>query len=80
LERRSAPKDCSFVTSLKTVNSGELFNDEFNILKIKKSEFEELSHEYKSSKKKFIDHLFPANEASLGQIEGMGESKWKRIS
>lgn len=44
LERRSTPKDSTFVTSLKTVDSGELFNDEFNILKIKKSEYDELFH------------------------------------
>lgn len=40
LERRTTPAQSTFVTSLKTVDSGELFNDEFNIRKIKKSDYD----------------------------------------
>ncbi len=61
LERRKAPKDCSFVTSLKTVDSEQLHDDQYNIIKIKKSDYDELFHEFKDSKKKFIDQLFPAS-------------------
>jgi hypothetical protein len=40
LERRGAPKDCSFVPSLKTIDREELHDDQYNILKIKKSDYE----------------------------------------
>lgn len=71
LQRRSTPRDSSFVTSLKTVDAGQLHDDQYNILKIKKSDYDELFHEFKDSKKKFIDQLFPASESSLGVIEGI---------
>jgi len=80
LQRREAPKDSSFVTSLKTLDPGQLHDDQFNILKIKKSVYDELFHEFSDSKKKFIDQLFPASEGSLGTIEGIAECRWKRIS
>ena len=68
LEKRNKVNQISFVTSLKTVNAAELYNDEYNIIKMKKSDYDQLYQEYKNSNKKFIDHQFPANQTSLGSI------------
>jgi hypothetical protein len=37
-------------------------------------------YEYSKAKKKFSDQEFPANELSLGEIEGLSNVSWKRIS
>lgn len=42
LARRGNRADSTFVPSLKTVDATELHSDHFNILKIKKSDYEEL--------------------------------------
>ncbi len=40
LEKRNKVNQISFVTSLKTVNAAELYNDEYNIIKMKKSDYD----------------------------------------
>jgi hypothetical protein len=44
LESRNTPNHSTFVTSLKTIDTEQLYNDEFNIRKIKKSDYDELFH------------------------------------
>lgn len=80
LQRESASEGKEFVTNLKEIDPHDLQKDEYKIIKIKKSEYEEVYSDFKDSGKKFIDQTFPANEFSLGDIQGFRESKWKRIS
>ena len=65
--------------SLKAIDPGEFKSDKTAIRKIKKSQYQEVYQELKKSKKKFIDQEFPAQEYSLGEINGVQYCQWKRI-
>ncbi len=53
---------------------------EYQILKIERSEYDELFKDYKGTQKKWVDPNFPPDESSLGQIPNVNSSQWKRLS
>jgi hypothetical protein len=79
LEKKNG-RQKSFVNNLKEIDPKELHHDENRIVKIKKSEYEELYTAYSKSGKQFVDDQFPADDSSLGEIEGIKDCRWKRIT
>lgn len=68
------------MNNLKEIDPTELHHEENRIIKLKKSEYEELYSIHSKSGKPFVDDRFPADPSSLGEIEGIRECQWKRIT
>lgn len=62
------PNALEFTNNLKLIEPRELAAQQVSVLKLKKSEFDEVAAERNKNKQKFIDHEFPAHESSLGDI------------
>lgn len=70
----------TYISSLNDIDRKELKDPSIQILRIQKSEYDELMKDMKGTDKKWTDPHFPPSEHSLGTIENVDTSQWKRIS
>lgn len=50
------------------------------MLKVKKSDYNELVKQYRNTKTLWEDQEFAHNDSSFGEIEGVKKAEWKRLS
>lgn len=70
----------TFISSLNDVNKNELKDPSIQILRIEKSQYDDLIKDYNGTDKQWTDPHFPPSEESLGKIENVDTGRWMRIS
>lgn len=75
-----ANNNLNFFNSLSDIQEKDRNNAAVQILKIDTSDYDDIIKEFKGTNKKWTDIEFPPNEDSLGDINGVNGSQWKRIS
>jgi hypothetical protein len=65
---------------LKELQPKDLDNPDVQVVRMERSDYEELLKEYRGTNKKWLDLTFQPDETSLGPLPALDGSQWKRIS
>lgn len=81
-ELRTKKHDQNSFDVMKTQDriSKKIVEEQTQVLKVKKSQYQELIKLHKNSSQPWEDHEFMHNSRSLGSIEGVKVTEWRRLS
>lgn len=69
-----------FVSNFADIKESDLFDSNTSVIKLNKSQYEQISQEMSGSSRKFADKEFQPNDISIGEFKDIKHGKWKRIS